>query len=180
MHSVFPSISTYSLFHLILSTLLIKPRLIFTFLVGIETQLDWEGRAKMTESKGPGTQKVFRFDRVVFSDRSAAFRGELCPGRNQRIVSEAWEPTRNESSKYWWEPVRRSVLRFAGVDQKTIDTNVLWAKEWDGTSNGDEAPTDKQIEVAKTASRRMPVVITYVVRSGNRRAMIKEDHEVSD
>ncbi|KAG9051705.1 hypothetical protein FS837_000095 [Tulasnella sp. UAMH 9824] len=152
MHSVFPSIS-------------------------IETQLDWEGRAKMTESKGPGTQKVFRFDRVVFSDRSAAFRGELCPSRNQRIVSEAWEPTRNESSKYWWEPVRRSVLRFAGVDQKTIDTNVLWAKEWDGTSNGDVEPTDKQIEVAKTASRRMPIVITYVVRSGNRRAMIKEDHE---
>ncbi|KAG8959901.1 hypothetical protein FRC00_001135, partial [Tulasnella sp. 408] len=66
---------------------------------------------------------------------------------------------------------------FAGVDQKTIDANVLWAKEWDGTSNGDVEPTDKQIEVAKTASRRMPIVITYVVRSGNRRAMIKEDHE---
>ncbi|KAG8952904.1 hypothetical protein FRC04_003355 [Tulasnella sp. 424] len=152
MHAVFPSIS-------------------------LETQLDWEGRSKMTEASASRSRRAFRFDRVVFSDRSAAFRGELCPSRNQRIVSEAWHATRKESSKFWWEPVRRSVLRFAGVEQKTIDQNVIWAKEWNGNSNGDDFPTAKQIEVAKTASRRMPIVITYVVRSGNRRAMIKEDHE---
>ncbi|KAG8929799.1 hypothetical protein FRC01_003755 [Tulasnella sp. 417] len=152
MHAVFPSIT-------------------------VETQLDWEGRAKMTESKGTSLQKAFRYDRVVLSDRSAAKRGIYWQKQNGRIASEAWQATKNESSRYWWEPVRRSVLRYAGVEQKTIDMNVLWAKEWNGVSNGDEVPTDQQIEVAKTASKRMPIVITYIVRSGTRRIMKKEDHE---
>lgn len=126
-----------------------------------------------------GGTKAFRFERIVMSDRSATFRGEITPARNHRIVSEAWNATQKESSKFWWEPVRRSVVRFAGVDEKTMDTNILWAKEWAGTSNGDEVPTPKQVEVAKSAARRMPVVITYVVRSGHRRVLRTEDHKVS-
>lgn len=148
--------------------------------IGIETQKDWEGRAKMTETKTPGAQKVWRFEQLLLADRSATFRGNITPGRNSRIVSEAWEATKEEASKWWWEPVRRSVLRFAGVDQKTMDLPVMWEKEFDTVSNGDVKLTDKEVEVAKTASRRMPVVITYVVRGGNRRAMVKEDHEVGN
>ncbi|KAG8900641.1 hypothetical protein FRB99_005834 [Tulasnella sp. 403] len=144
--------------------------------LGIETKADWQGRAKMTESKDG--EKVWRFDKLLIADRSASFRGHLTPGKTQRIVSETYEATREESSRWWWEPFRRSVLRFAGVDHNTIDLPTKWAKDWPSIAEDDVKFGEKEQQVAREASKRMPIVISYIVRNGRRRSMRKADHEL--
>ena len=113
------------------------------------------------------------------SDRSASFRGEICPSSTQRIVSEAFEVTRKTSSRWWWEPIRRSFLRVAGVEDKVMDIAVRWSEKWDGSSNGEVMPNDKQKQVAMSAHKDANVVVSYIVRQPPRRSLRPADHLVS-
>ncbi|EJD52644.1 hypothetical protein AURDEDRAFT_55651 [Auricularia subglabra TFB-10046 SS5] len=115
--------------------------------ITIEGQEDWEDRIFMTR----GGKRAFVFERVLLADRSAAFRGEWCGAKTQRIAAEAYEAVKPHASKWWWEPMRRSVLRFAGVPEETLD----------------RALQDKP-----------PVVINYISRQGgDRRKLIDADHD---
>jgi len=124
--------------------------------ITIEVQENWEDRIFMTR-KG---DKAWVFERVLLTDRSAAFRGDSCGGQTQRTASEAYEAVRDKASKYWWEPIRRSVLQFAGVGQEILDLAINYPAQGD-----------------VQASKRKPV-ITYISRqSGSRRKLIDNDHQ---
>ncbi|KAG8997402.1 hypothetical protein FRB94_007679 [Tulasnella sp. JGI-2019a] len=142
LHGVFPALST-------------------------ESAQDWEGRTSMTTS----TAKAFRFTNVVLADRSASMRGAICPGKTNRIASEAWEVVKDINSQWWWEPVRRSALRFAGVDRAVMDLPVMWDGVW--TGGRDVAADTRALSLALEA---MPIVISYIVRSSTRRSLVAEDH----
>ena len=120
-------------------------------LLAIEGEEDWNDRVFMTRNGN----RAWVFERVLLADRSASFRGDSCGGKTQRIASEAYEHVKNQTSKHWWEPMRRSVLRFAGVEEPILDAGVLYN-------------TDKQ----------QPIVINYISRQGgDRRKLIDKDHE---
>ena len=58
------------------------------------------------------TARSFLFDRVVFADRAAAFRGKEFP-RYWRTSSEA---VTLPASRYWWTPIRKNLLDFVGAN----------------------------------------------------------------
>ncbi|KZV95099.1 hypothetical protein EXIGLDRAFT_610959 [Exidia glandulosa HHB12029] len=119
--------------------------------ISLEGQEDWDDRIFMTRNG----QRAWVFERVMLTDRSASFRGEFCGGRNQRIASEAYEAVKDRASKWWWEPMRRSVLKFAGVEDDIMDLSLRY--------NSLEKPKP---------------VISYISRqAGGRRMLIEKDHE---
>lgn len=111
---------------------------------------------------------------MLIADRGASFRYEKVPGRNHRTAWSAWEGTQNVSSRWWWEPARRSALRAAHLDEKIIDRPSIWA-DWKGSFIGDYPPTQKDLATIKEAQRLAPVVITYVSRQNGGRRLIKDD-----
>lgn len=139
--------------------------------IGIETEEDWQGRALMTqgapgyedEDGGSGTAKAWRFDRVLLVDRSAAFRGPTTGFYTHRTAGSAFISNREIASPYWWETIRRRVLRFAGVPNATLDYSIS------------DPTLQKQLKINPTPP---PVVISYLSRQGWRRRLIEEDHQL--
>ncbi|EIN11742.1 hypothetical protein PUNSTDRAFT_63324 [Punctularia strigosozonata HHB-11173 SS5] len=119
--------------------------------ITVETRADWADRIKATQDE----DRVWHFPVLLLADRSAAFRGAECGSRTQRTASEALEEVKKNGALVsgWWEPVRRAVLHFGGVEQSVIDL---------------AAPLTIDAE---------DVVITYVSRQGSRRHLIEKDHD---
>lgn len=143
----------------------------------VEVQDDWEDRIRATSAGGVHA-RAWHFDSLLLVDRSAAFKGELCGTQVQRTAAEAFEHMRKAGnlSKWWWEPVRRAVLRFAGVDEWVLDVGVR-----------EDAAAQARVK-AKLAlgpagapmvgSRQVrDVVVTYISRQGTRRHLIDTDHD---
>ncbi|KAG9043141.1 hypothetical protein FS837_009959 [Tulasnella sp. UAMH 9824] len=139
----------------------------------VETASQWEQRGNLTRDN----RSVWRFDQMLMADRGAAFREQLHPGRNHRTASSAWEGTLNSSSRFWWEPVRRGVLRAAGVDETVIDRPSIWAN-WQGAFTGDQKPSQRDMDVLQKAPTLAPVVISYISRQRVRRRMIEADEAI--
>ncbi|THH27706.1 hypothetical protein EUX98_g6483 [Antrodiella citrinella] len=139
--------------------------------LSVEVQQDWQDRIASTAAPGK-LSRAWHFERVLFADRSAAFRGEVCGAVNQRTAAEAYHHMQRAGNltKWWWEPVRRSVLRFGGVTDKDLDIPVL--AEAEAMSRVAPKPGD----VAVNGQRRQKVVVTYISRQGARRHLIDEDH----
>jgi hypothetical protein len=114
----------------------------------VESKYDWNDRVFMTRNG----DKAWRFETVLLADRSAAFRGKICGSQNQRTAAEAWEVVKDNASKWWWEPIRRAVLQFAGVPEDIID-------------------------IPLRPEYSTPHVITYISRQGGRRSLIPADHD---
>ena len=114
----------------------------------LESKHDWSDRVFMTRNGN----KAWRFDTVLLADRSAAFRGQICGLQNQRTAAEAWEVVKDNASKWWWEPIRRAALQFAGVSKDIID-------------------------IPLRPGHSIPHVITYISRQGGRRSLIPADHD---
>lgn len=141
----------------------------------VESELDWADRIFTTVNG----DKAYHFDTVLIADRSAAFKGKLCGSINQRVASEAYEPLWDAGrlQKEWWEPVRRELLRFAGVEEKTMGLGVEIEEAREKMAS--KAPGDNrnalslQIPIAKEKA-----VITYISRQAARRHLIREDHEL--
>lgn len=135
----------------------------------VEVQADWEDRIRSTATGGEHA-RAWHFDTVLFSDRSAAFRGIVCGTQVHRTAGEAFHFMRNKGNltRLWWEPVRRAVLKFAGVDQRIAEIGVRAQAE------ADKAKSD--VSLAKTPTKQ-DVVITYIDRQGVRRHLIDEDHQ---
>lgn len=136
----------------------------------VEIQSDWEDRIASTSASGYHA-RAWHFDKVLFADRSAAFRGEVCGAQVHRTAGEAihYMHRVGNLTKLWWEPVRRGVLRFAGVDDETLDIGVR-------AEEGALAKVKKPVlggEVAK----RQEIVVTYISRQGARRHLIEEHHD---
>ena len=136
----------------------------------VETQIDWSDRVSATSLRaGERNGRAWWFDTVLFSDRSAAFRGPECGERTQRTAAEAVKGVVERAGgtgfleRGWWEPVRRSVLRFAGLSQRTLDIGTRAFKRL-----GRGSLRDSGVE---------EVVVTYITRQGVKRHLVEEDHE---
>jgi len=144
----------------------------------VESERDWDDRINATADG----HRAFHLDTVLITDRSAAFNGKLCGGTNQRIAAEAYEPLWDDGrlQKEWWEPVRREVLRFAGVEQKVMGLGIEIEKVWEeerrkvsDTPGADRNALSVHIPIAKEKT-----VITYISRQAARRHLIREDHDL--
>ncbi|QRW23929.1 hypothetical protein RhiXN_10253 [Rhizoctonia solani] len=104
--------------------------------IGMEFSDAWEDRVKLTRSSDPSDPNnkaphAFLYEKVLLADRSASFRGAHC-SINARTVSEAIEATRadledgpgDDKGKWWWEPLRRRILKISSVDQAIQDISL--------------------------------------------------------
>jgi hypothetical protein len=74
----------------------------------------------------------------------------------------------------WWEPVRRNVLRFAGIESRDSGSvSIQGVVEVMG--DDDVAPKDSK-DSAKALPMPERIVITYISRQGSKRHLIEEDH----
>ncbi|GJF00117.1 hypothetical protein PsYK624_163960 [Phanerochaete sordida] len=130
----------------------------------VETQADWQDRVAATAAHGAHA-RAWRLERVLLADRSAAFRGVVCGTQVHRTAGEAFHHMRNLGAlpRWWWEPVRRAVLRFADVPGAAIERGVRAAMR-----------ADQGLPVPAPDER---VVVTYVNRQGVRRHLIDADHD---
>ncbi|KAJ3487679.1 hypothetical protein NLI96_g3374 [Meripilus lineatus] len=144
----------------------------------VETQWDWEDRIIATSSTGVHA-RAWHFDKVLFSDRSAAFRGEYCGLQVHRTAGEAYLSMFRDGklAKLWWEPVRRAVLNFAGVPKDVQDIGIK--VEADAKNKVKKPTLDDKRPFKSTTSGTVgqDVVITYISRQGVRRHLIDQDHE---
>ena len=157
--------------------------------LNVEVQDDWEDRIVAT-SDPRAPRRAWHFDTVLLSDRSASFKGALCGSQNQRIASEATEHMRKAGNltKLWWEPIRRGVLRFAGVDERTLDIGVKAdavvagrnkLKPFAGLNNHHEEGNAAAVAAAGTKASGLSdknIVITYISRQSSRRHLLEDDH----
>ncbi|WVQ85943.1 hypothetical protein IAT38_008111 [Cryptococcus sp. DSM 104549] len=154
-----------------------NPTIMFTIFPSISILYpnDFEDIAKQTHS---GQPKAFVLDRALLADRSAAFRGEWT-GPTARTVASAMHV--GTTSRWWWEPIRRTVLRYSGVPESVIARNlegygatdpVLLAGA-DGTGAGAGVSV---IEPLAPQGTYTPV-ITYISRQNSRRRLTPESHE---
>ena len=60
-------------------------------------------------------------ERALLADRSAAFRGPYT-GPTARTVASAMKI--GTASRWWWEPIRRQILRYSGVSEEIIDRSL--------------------------------------------------------
>ncbi|KAG8694070.1 hypothetical protein FRC11_002444, partial [Ceratobasidium sp. 423] len=134
--------------------------------LGSYTRLMIDDRVKLTRSSDPAdpnnkTPHVFLYEKVLLADRAASFRGAHC-SVNARTIPEAVEATRSDlengpgidKGKWWWEALRRRVLRMSSVDPAIQDL-CLW---WYG-SEADVARLSEKLEGGKPIVR-----ITYISR----------------
>nr|XP_019007353.1 uncharacterized protein I206_07919 [Kwoniella pini CBS 10737]OCF46134.1 hypothetical protein I206_07919 [Kwoniella pini CBS 10737] len=103
---------------------------------------DWADMKNQTISDKP---KAFVLERALLADRSAAFRGEWT-APTARTVASALHV--GSTSRWWWEPIRRQILRYSGLPEKPL------------------SPPGSYIPV-----------ITYISRQSSRRRLTKESHE---
>ena len=115
-------------------------------------------------------------ERALYADRSAAFRGPHTESTSRTVASALYVGT---ASRWWWEPIRRQILRYAGVDEDVIDRNL----EGYGA-------VDPSIRAAETAALGPGVtvfeplapsggyrhVVTYISRQSSRRRLTPESH----
>ena len=134
----------------------------------VEVAEDWHDRVVSTSADGQHA-RAWHFDKVLLTDRSAAFRGVICGTQVHRTAGEAFHHMRKLGtlSKWWWEPVRRAVLRFADVDEEVLSIGVRAAAQAEKEKNG----------VVALPGLGEKVVVTYINRQGVRRHLIDEDHQ---
>ncbi|QRV82749.1 hypothetical protein RhiJN_10764 [Ceratobasidium sp. AG-Ba] len=149
--------------------------------IGMEFNDAWEDRVALTKSSTPDapgnpTPHAFLYQTLLLADRSASFRGQHC-SINARTVSEAVEATRKDledgpgkdKGKWWWEPVRRRVMKMAGVNAAVQDISLWWYG----------ADEDVKKLQSGLEGGRPTVVITYISRqTAGRRKLVQADHEV--
>ncbi|KAK6905727.1 hypothetical protein I203_106558 [Kwoniella mangroviensis CBS 8507] len=146
-----------------------------------EYQNDFLDRADTTRS--------FIFERVVFADRAAAFRGPEF-GKTWRTASEA---VTLQASKYWWSPIRKNLIEFVGggnaendlagdmglgmgLDAEP-DVDLIALEEEEGALVEEKEEMLEKLRKEKQAKMGKPV-ITYVSRQEwGRRMLKKESHE---
>lgn len=138
------------------------------------------------------TARSFLFERVVFADRAAAFRGD----EFQKTWRTASEAVTLDASRYWWSPVRKNLIEFVGGgggeiemtveiglgvgvehDLAPSELDVVALEEEEGALREEKEELLAENRLAKQAHSGKPV-ITYVSRQEwGRRMLIKKDHE---
>ncbi|EIW72763.1 hypothetical protein TREMEDRAFT_41962 [Tremella mesenterica DSM 1558] len=136
------------------------------------------------------TGRAFAFERVVFADRAASFRG----ANFQKTWRTASEAVTLQTSKYWWTPIRKNLLEFVGGgrlyfeevmgvgvevgDGRSSDEiDLIALEEEEGSAEEEKEEMLEEISRSKQAKSGKPV-ITYVSRQEwGRRMLKKQSHE---
>lgn len=134
-------------------------------------QDDWKDIIRATAS---GKPKAYRFHKAILADRSAAFRGQAT-GSTQRTFASACNV--GDPGRWWWEPVRRQVLRFAGTPEDVLDRNL----EGYGAVDPAELYHDpglkrKLAKPIKAVDHNSKPLVTYISRQSSRRRLTPESH----
>ncbi|KAJ9123004.1 hypothetical protein QFC24_004043 [Naganishia onofrii] len=140
--------------------------------ISVLYQDDWQDVARATAS---GKPKAYYFPKAILADRSAAFRGQACASTSRTVASAM---TLGESNRWWWEPVRRQVLRFAGTPEDVLNRN-----QWGYgavnpallSANPDLKAALGHPEVLQPANFKP--LVTYISRQSSRRRLTPESHE---
>ncbi|KAJ9110110.1 hypothetical protein QFC19_001781 [Naganishia cerealis] len=140
--------------------------------ISVLYQDDWQDIARATAS---GKPKAYYFPKAILADRSAAFRGQNTASTSRTVASAMML---GESNRWWWEPIRRQVLRFAGTPEDVLNRN-LWGY---GAINPATLDADPELqamlghpEVAQPANFKP--LVTYISRQSSRRRLTPESHE---
>lgn len=140
--------------------------------ISVLYQDDWQDVAAATAA---GKPKAYYFPKAILADRSAAFRGQACASTSRTVASAM---TLGETNRWWWEPVRRQVLRFAGTPDEVLDRN-LWGYGAINPATLDANPDLKTAlghpEVLQPAGFKP--LVTYISRQSSRRRLTSESHE---
>lgn len=115
--------------------------------------------------------KAFVLDRAILVDRSAAFRGEWTAPTARTVASAMHVGT---TSSWWWEPVRRAALRYAGVPESVIARNL------EGLGAVDPAQLNNyEIDITEPVAPQETYkdVVTYISRQNSRRRLTQESHD---
>ena len=138
------------------------------------------------------THRAFLFERIVFTDRAAAFRGDQFQ-KTWRTASEAMTLA---ASRYWWAPIRKNLIEFVGggmgeiemlgdvglgvgveQDYTPSELDVVALEQEEGALREEKEELLEESRKEKQAHSGKPV-ITYVSRQEwGRRMLIKEDHD---
>jgi hypothetical protein len=121
---------------------------------------------------------AFMLDRAILVDRSAAFRGEWTGPVGRTVATAVHVGT---VSRWWWEPIRRQMLRYARVSEDIIARNL------EGLGAIDPATLKNPIfgggpELIGDFKTLAPIgsyqpVVTYISRQSSRRRLTAESHE---
>ncbi len=132
---------------------------------------DWKDVKRATAS---GKPKAYMFPKAILADRSASFRGTKCP-LTARTVAEA--ALIGDPGRWWWEPIRRQVLRFAGTPEEVIDRNLQGYGSTDPADlKADPKLKQKLGEIIQPQSVTDRPVVTYISRQSSRRRLTPESH----
>jgi hypothetical protein len=123
-----------------------------------------------------GQQKAFMLERAILADRSAAFRGPYT-GPTARTVASALQV--GTTSRWWWEPLRRQMLRYASVPDSIIDRNLEGLGATDPSVIAKPliaaGPGIADVEPLNPMGTYKPLV-TYISRQSSRRRLTAQAH----
>lgn len=135
-----------------------------------------EDFADLKRVTSEGQQKAFMLERAILADRSAAFRGPYT-GPTARTVASAMYV--GKTSRWWWEPIRRQMLRYAGVTEAVIDRNLEGYGATDPVLAAQPVlaagPGVPAVEPLGAQGGYKPVV-TYISRQSSRRRLTPASH----
>lgn len=137
---------------------------------------DWAALKNQTISQQP---KAYMLEQAILADRSASFYGEMTGPNSRTVASAVYVGT---VSRWWWEPVRRQMLRYSGVSEDVIDrsregygqVDILNLRHKYGYHQGYGLPSGMH-EPELEPGEYTPVV-TYISRQNSRRRLTPESH----
>lgn len=113
-------------------------------------------------------------ERAILADRSAAFYGQYTIPTSRTVASALHV---GKTSHWWWEPIRRQILRYSGVDESVIDRNLEGLGAIDPAQlqmpGGGLVLPDPEPPVAPV---RYTALVTYISRQRSRRRLTPESH----
>jgi hypothetical protein len=130
-----------------------------------------EDFADLAKSTSSHLGSAFVLERALLADRSAAFRGPYTDATARTVASALHVGT---ASRWWWEPVRRQILHYAGVAEEVLDRNLEGYGAVD-VSTFRPGPGMASLEPLAPPGTYTPVV-TYISRQSSRRRLTAESH----
>lgn len=130
-------------------------------------------------------------ERALLADRSAAFYGDYTAPTSRTVASALYV---GKANPWWWEPIRRQILRVSGVPDSILNRNLEGWGAIDPVHFGPEIdpllshrhpigdrPSEMDMDLGRTAGMKIASnykpVITYISRQSSRRRLTKESHE---
>lgn len=138
--------------------------------------------ADLAKATSQGRPKAFVLERALLADRSAAFRGPYT-GPTARTVASAYQV--GTASRWWWEPIRRQMLRYCSVSEEIIDrahegygaVDPADTASRQSTLTGEEpGPGVVALKPLSPQGNYLPLV-TYISRQNSRRHLTEESHK---